>query len=208
MKETMKYNINKYQLREFALTKILDIIHKQATTAKHQPLFFGDSLIEGIPSQYPILNHGISGMSSEMLEHLLDELVIKFEPSHVFLHIGINDLATTTLASPRDIAWNIVRIMLILNQCLPNTKLYVISTLPCIDELSSFKQTGKGIRCNDMVNVLNEEIQEHIVHTQAKFIDLNSKLYNDDKSLKQVYYRDGMHLNDEGYHYLAQYFTQ
>lgn len=203
MKLNMPYNIDKYQFREGALIKIINIIKKQETSKKNQALFFGDSLIEGIPQNYPVTINGISGISSEVMEHLLDELVVKFQPSHVFYHIGTNDLGGTTMKSPRDIAWSITRIMLILEQCLPETKFYVISTLPCIDDLESYKATGKGIRSNDLVTILNKEIQEHIVHTKAQFIDLNSHMTNSDGTVKKELFTDGLHITQEAYHYLA-----
>ncbi|CAM3600620.1 GDSL-type esterase/lipase family protein [Erysipelothrix urinaevulpis] len=204
MKLNMPYNIDKYQFREGALIKILNIIKKQKETPKNQTLFFGDSLVEHIPNHFPIINNGISGMSSAPLEHLLDELVVKFEPNQVFLHIGTNDLGGTSMVSPREIAWKIVRIMLILQQCLPDAKLYVISTLPCLDELESYQATGKGIRNNDLVDIINKEVQEHLVHTKAQFIDLNSAMKNSDGSIKKEFYVDGLHIKTEAYEYLSK----
>lgn len=206
MRMNMKYNINKYQFREKTLVKILDIIKKQDHTKPDGHLFFGDSIIEGIPNDLPIINNGISGMSSEVIETLLDELVIKFNPRAVYLHVGTNDLGNTVMASPRDIALNIQRIMLIIQRNLPNAKLFVISTLPCLDEFESFYATGKGIRSNDLHQILNIEIQDHLKHTNVTYLDLHSHLLNGDGSVKSGFYQDGLHLNEEGYQFLIQKF--
>lgn len=202
MIENMKYNAKTYQFRKDALLKILKIIDKQEKSNPKGILFFGDSLVENIPKDYPIINNGIGGMTSKALESLLDELVIKFKPSKVYQHIGTNDLGQTVMESPRDIALNVERIFRILSKNLQNTEFYLISCLPNINAIDSVDVTGRGIRSLKMIEVLNKEFQYHLEGSNIHYLDLYQYLINEDGSVKEEYYSDGLHINELGYEYL------
>lgn len=208
MIENMKYNMDTYQFRKDVLEKILKIIDKQATTPKGGTLFFGDSLVELMPSDYPVINNGIGGMSSKALEGLIDELVLKFEPSKVFLHIGTNDLGQTVMDSPRDIALNVQRLFYIIKRNLPEAELNLISTLPNIDAIDSMQSTNRGMRSGDLIRLLNKEYQYHLDLLDVNFINLYPALFNDEGQLITELYQDGLHVNEQGYQQLLDYYKK
>lgn len=202
MKEMMKYNADVFQFREETLEKILAIINKRKTTLENQPLIFGDSLVEGLPKELKITNNGIGGMTSGVLLNLVDELVIKFKPSKVYLHIGTNDMGDTVMASPRTIALNVKKIFAILKRNLPDTKLHIISTVPCIDEIDSMFTLGRGIRMNALHQKLNEEYQIQLQDMNVEYLDVYQYLVHKDGTVKKEFYKDGLHLNMNGYYHL------
>ena len=113
MRENMKYDTNKYQLRESVLKRMLQIISHQKYKERNGTVFYGDSITEYFDLErfMPAIDHkyncGIGGITSNMLLHFVDEGVLKYEPEQVFLMIGTNDLGNTLMLSPRDIALNV-----------------------------------------------------------------------------------------------------
>lgn len=204
MREKMIYNLDDFQYREEFLEKILRIIKKRHETLKGKRLFIGDSLVERIPVDFDLVNNGVGGMTSDVLLNHLDELVIKYDPKEVYLHIGTNDLGETSMRSPRAIALNVLKIFTILKNNLPNAKLFIISTLPSIDEIDSMFSLGRGIRQNALHDRINQEYRTYLEPIGVEYIDLSQYLYNGDKTIKTEYYSDGLHLNEEGYIYLKQ----
>ncbi len=208
MKENMIFSFDDFQYRRGILEKIIKIIDKQETVAQGEMLMFGDSLVEGIPAGYNFINNGIGGMTSGALLNNLDELVIKFEPSSVYLHVGTNDLGDTSMTSPKEIAMNVLKIFMVLKENLPNTKMNLISTLPCIDALDSFKVQKRGIRQNALHNVLNKEYQFYLSTIGVNYIDLNRYLYDEEGFVMESMYEDGLHLNESGYQHLIKEFKR
>lgn len=204
MREKMIYNLDDFQYREEFLEKILRIIKKRHKTLKGKRLFIGDSLVERIPVDFDLVNNGVGGMTSDVLLNHLDELVIKYDPKEVYLHIGTNDLGETSMRSPRAIALNVLKIFTILKNNLPNAKLFILSTLPSIDEIDSMFSLGRGIRQNALHDRINQEYRTYLEPIGVEYIDLSQYLYNGDKTIKTEYYSDGLHLNEEGYIYLKQ----
>ena len=73
MKESMKFLTNHYQLREFVLIRMLEIIEQTKTAQKGGVVFFGDSITQfcdldkfyfEIDNKY---NCGIAGITSKIL---------------------------------------------------------------------------------------------------------------------------------------------
>lgn len=147
-------------------------------------------------------------MTSDVLLNHLDELVIKYEPKEVYLHVGTNDLGETSMRSPRAIALNVLKIFTVLKNNLPNTKLFIISVVPSIDALDSMFTLGRGIRQNALHEKINQEYKIYLEPLGIKYIDLSQYLYNEDNTIKTEYYTDGLHLNEQGYIYLKQMMTQ
>ena len=78
---------------------------------------------------------------------IVDEAVIKFQPSMVFLHVGTNDMGNTVMRSYREIALNISMIVNLIKKNLPTCKIYVLSPLPCLESLQDFNHAN-GVRSN------------------------------------------------------------
>lgn len=205
MRENMKYDTNRYQLREFVLERMLEIIHQQKDVVKGGTVFYGDSLtqyfdidkyIREIECKY---NCGIAGITSDILLHFIDEGVLKYEPSQVFLMIGTNDLGNTIMASPRDIALNVKEMIEIIHYNLPNCQIHLLSCIPCLEKLHGYKATKTGIRSNDVLKMIFKEYKRTIPYEYVHFINVYPALCNKKGEPVENYYVDGLHINDEGY---------
>ncbi len=53
---------------------------------------------------------------------------------------------------------------------------------------------------NKHITKLNKEIKELCKKEHIKYIDIYSKLLDDNKNLKEVYSKEGLHLTDLGYY--------
>lgn len=210
MKENMKYDTNRYQLREYVLERMLEIIQQQKHVVKGGTVFYGDSLtqyfdlekyMDNIANKY---NCGIAGITSDILLHFIDEGVLKYEPSQVFLMIGTNDLGDTIMASPRDIALNVKEMVELIHYNLPECKIYLVSCIPCLEKYHGYKALKKGIRSNDMLKIIFKEYKRTIPYEYVNFINVYQALCNKKGEPIENYYQDGLHINDEGYLHYSQ----
>lgn len=210
MRETMKYDTNRYQLREYVLERMLEIIQQQKYSVKGGAVFYGDSLtqyfdlekyMDCIPLKY---NCGIAGITSDILLHFIDEGVLKYEPKQVFLMIGTNDLGDTIMASPRDIALNVKEMIEIIHYNLPECKIYLVSCIPCLEKIHGYKAMKKGIRSNDILKMIFKEYKHIIPYKYVSFINVYPALCNKKGEPIESYYQDGLHINNEGYLHYSQ----
>ena len=152
VKENMKYLTNHYQLREFTLIRMLEIINQNKNITPGGTVFYGDSITEycDLDKYYPEIetkyNCGIAGITSGMLLNFIDEGVIKYQPKNVVLMIGTNDLGNTVMESPRDIALNVKETIEIIHYNCLDTKIYLVAPLPCLEMLHGYKATKQGLR--------------------------------------------------------------
>ena len=205
MREEMKYNPCIYQLREPALKRMLDIIHLQKQSQNNGIVFFGDSIFEFYDSKkyFPdkdYYNCGIAGATTDELMWIVDEAVIKFQPSMVFLHVGTNDMGNTVMRSYREIALNISMIVNLIKKNLPTCKIYVLSPLPCLESLQDFNHAN-GVRSNLFIEKLYQTLPEYV--ECAGFIDIYHDFFTEGKVNKSLF-KDGLHPNDDGYHILTK----
>jgi len=209
MREGMKYDTNRYQLREFVLERMMEIIQQQKNAIKGGTVFYGDSLTQffdldkymnNINNKY---NCGIAGITADILLHFIDEGVLKYEPSQVFLMIGTNDLGDTIMASPRDIALIVKEMIEIIHYNLPKCQIHLLSCIPCIEKLHGYKATKSGIRSNDVLKMIFKEYKNVIPYEYVHFINVYPALCNKKGEPIENYYVDGLHINDEGYFHYA-----
>lgn len=206
MKQTMVNNLKYYQLRDNILLKILDIISKQESSPKGGTVLIGDSLVELIPNHFlseKYINNGIGGMCSAILCNLVDELVNKFNPKRVILHIGTNDLGDTVMESPRDIMLN-VRDLIEMIQSNNDCEITLVSCLVCNESVQASWVLNTGIRSNELIRVLNRELSELAAYKGVDFINLEGFL-NLYPSLDELFLEDGLHLNEKGYFEIINY---
>ena len=168
MKESMHYLTNYYQLREFVLIRMLEIIKQGYYAKENGVVFFGDSITQycDLDRYYPeILNKyncGLAGISSKILLNFIDEGVIKFKPNKVVIMIGTNDLGDTVMESPRDIALNVKEMVELIHYNCKECRIYVVSPLPCLEKEYGYKVLKKGMRSNDMLKIIFKEFKKII----------------------------------------------
>ena len=205
MKESMHYLTNYYQLREFVLIRMLEIIKQRYYSKENGVVFFGDSITQycDLARYYPeILNKyncGLAGISSKILLNFIDEGVIKFKPNKVVIMIGTNDLGDTVMESPRDIALNVKEMVELIHYNCKECRIYVVSPLPCLEKEYGYKVLKKGMRSNDMLKIIFKEFKKIIPYDYVTFINAYGSLCNKKGEPIEDYYVDGLHINDKGY---------
>ena len=206
MKENMIFNDDQYQLREFQVDRMKEVIVNNRISKENGVVFYGDSIVQGydinkyIPEINDKYNCGIGGFTSETLLWICDEAVIKYKPSLVYISVGTNDLGNTNMRSPREIALNIEKLIRLVRGNLKEVKIMIASTTPC-DENKQGPNAGKCLRTNFNISIVNKEIQNICNrYENVEFIDIYSTLLDKiSGNIKEIYTTDGLHLTEKGY---------
>ena len=206
MKENMIFNDDQYQLREFQVDRMKEVIVNNRISKENGVVFYGDSIVQGydinkyIPEINDKYNCGIGGFTSETLLWICDEAVVKYKPSLVYISVGTNDLGNTNMRSPREIALNIEKLIRLVRGNLKEVKIMIASTTPC-DENKQGPKMGKCLRTNFNISIVNKEIQNICNrYENVKFIDIYSTLLDKiSGNIKEIYTTDGLHLTEKGY---------
>ena len=175
------------------------ILSKKEAETDENIVFFGDSITEGynlsefFPNSH-IINSGISGNKSDNLVSRLEKDVYKYNPSKVFILIGINDLNNGY--SEKEILDNVQKIINGIKTNRMNAKIYIESIYPINkDKLDNFNKDVD----NDTIKNLNKKIEYLCNENNITYINIYDTLLDDDNNLKDIYTRDGLHLSDLGY---------
>lgn len=156
------------------------------------------SSLEETFSEENLINTGFGGSKASDLEQHLFPLVIKFEPSRVFIYEGDNDLwANVEVASILTSLDNIVtRIHLIY----PNTEIFLIGAKP---SPSRWEKKAN-------YQIFNQMLSEYCrAKENVEFVDVWQALTNSDGSPRpELYLKDQLHLNAEGYQIWAGIFNR
>jgi len=210
MRENMRYDTDKYQLRESVLKRMIQIIGNHKYIEPGGIVFYGDSIVEyfDLDKFLPEIPHkhncGIGGITSDMLLHFIDEGVLKYQPSRVVIMIGTNDLGNTIMASPRQIALNVKEMAEIIHYNLPECEIYVVSCIPCLEKCQGYKAMKQGMRSNDLLKMIFKEYKRMIPYDYVNFINVYQSLCNKKGEPIESYYIDGLHIQDEGYAAFSQ----
>ena len=159
-------------------------------------IFLGNSITEGFDlekffSGSKPINRGISGDHIDGVIERFDYSVLKLKPSKLFVMIGINDIGAGD--SDSLIQLNYEKLLRIVLQSLPNTRIYIQSILPT---------TAIWANCPvDKIQRTNKFIQDFCSKFGFTWINLYTKFATKDGYLKNDYTIDGLHLNSKGYVY-------
>lgn len=166
-------------------------------------VFFGDSITEQyeIEKYYPkrnIVNSGISGEKTEDLIGRLEKDVYRYNPSKVFILVGINDICNHV--EEEDILFNIQTIINGIKSNRKNTVVYVESIYP----LNYKKMDEKKYNyCRDIDNTtikkINKKIEKLCIESNINYIDVYSNMVDKEGKLKDLYTKEGLHINNLGY---------
>jgi Lysophospholipase L1 and related esterases len=139
-----------------------------------------------------IVNRGISGDTVEGIYDRLDE-VIEDNPHKIFLLTGTNDLLDNPDITPSQLWAKYEKLIKAIRKEMPKTKLYVQSILP-LNPMSKFYP---GV--NEKVVQVNKFIEAAQNTYEYFYIDIASKLSDEEGNLKVDYTTDGIHLSADGY---------
>ena len=180
-------------------------IFKIMPKRKHGIVFLGDSVIEGINwtefyDNLDIRNRGIGGDWTGGVLSRLDE-ILDLEPRKIFIYLGGNDLyhkyeyknKRNTERDIEKIIENYKKILVSISDRLPQTKIYIISSIPLNHSWKYVVVTDEEIRA------LNDRLKQLSKESGGIYVDLYSKLKTKDNELSIRYTTDGLHLNSKGY---------
>lgn len=159
-------------------------------------VFLGDSTInffkhENYFENNNIINRGIPGDTTSGVINRLEQ-IIKIDPEIIIISIGSNDILlkrTTT-----EIVQSILKIKYMLNEQLPDAKVYLLSLIPVLDDKEITNYNYLSNRNNDIIDEINNNL-----NIFTNIIDVSGCLKDDNNNLNKLYTYDGVHLNDKGY---------
>ncbi len=139
-------------------------------------------------------NRGFGGSTFKDALYYFDRMVVKYQPSWVFVYEGDNDLASGQ--SPEEIAAQFEEFSSRLAKQVPGAKLVFVSARP---SLAREAMKAKQQDLNQRIAAISSKKKGHFV------IDMHSPFYNADGSLMQdIFVADKLHLNEKGYAIFAK----
>ena len=158
-------------------------------------VFTGSSTIrmwKTLESSFPdhaILNTGFGGSKASDLENHLFPLVIRLEPSRIFIYEGDNDLwADVPVAAILTSLDKIVSRLQLIN---PNTEIYLIGAKPSPSRWEK----------KESYEIFNKKLMEYCLAKEGvEFIDTWKALIDQSGNPRpELFIQDQLHLNGEGY---------
>lgn len=170
-------------------------------------VFVGDSLTENYNvyeyfKEYDVYNRGIGGDTTVGLLSRMEESVYALKPSIVVLLIGINDFELVEGSSVNSIFENICTIISKIKENCPDTKIILESLYPV------YKKSASKIDVSCVINKDNNKIREvnKLLKTikDVHYLDVNSKISDEDGDILLDYTMEGLHVNTLGYHFITK----
>jgi len=159
-------------------------------------MFLGNSITRRGPWQelLPVVRTTNRGVGGDVLKGMYNRLddVIAANPIAIFIMGGINDL--TKPESNVDAVWKDYENLLAkLKKELPETRLYIQSTLPVTAEFD------KDTVINAKVAELNKYLKAAEVKYEYRFVDVAARLSDEEGNLRPEFTLDGLHLMPAAY---------
>ena len=158
-------------------------------------VFTGSSSIRfwlDVQERYPthqVIQTGFGGSEMSDLLHYLDETVLRFKPSQVFVYEGDNDV--NAKRSTTEIMDNTKKVVQQIQQKLPDCEIVLISAKPSIARWSLKSQY-------DAINkAFKAYAAEEAKISYANVWDI--MLAENGEVRKDIFIQDGLHMNKEGY---------
>ncbi len=146
---------------------------------KNLPEIFGDS---------NIINSGFGGSKASDLLYYIDELVLDFNPKKVVIYEGDNDIDSGQ--SINFIYQNVVTIIEKIKALNDDVQIILISAKPSI---SRWHLKNKYIKLNKKYKNLAHKLD------YVKYADIWSAMLENGFLKKDIFVKDGLHLNEKGY---------
>ena len=166
-------------------------------------LFLGDSItdfydLDKYFGELPVVNSGNNGDTTEDILKDIHDRVYIYNPSKVFILIGVNDLIDDI--PHEETVDNIKRIIHGIKENRVYCKIYLESIYPINDsdddkvDLDMVKN-----RKNEDIKAINKDLEQLAKDEKITYIDLYKVLVDEDDELKLDYTMEGLHISDEGY---------
>ena len=164
-------------------------------------LFLGDSITEGYALEeyydnLPVVNSGVSGNRTTDILSDMKSRVYQYNPTKIFILIGINDLNSAEDAIINTTFNNIKEIIEEIKENRSDATIYVESVYPVNNVIEN---SVAGNRTHDIIMNLNKQISEYCDDEKCEYINLYDNLTDEEGNLKEEYTYDGLHLSSLGY---------
>ncbi len=157
-------------------------------------VFTGSSSIrmwKNVQEMFPghqIVNTGFGGSQTSDLLYYVYDLIYRYHPAQVFVYEGDNDIDAGK--STEEIIKDMEELLRRIRDFDPDMKIVLISPKPSI---ARWNLKSKYRRLNKKLNQLAKETP----HTD--FVDVWDTMLVNDKPNPDIYIRDGLHMNAQGY---------
>lgn len=148
---------------------------------------FWENLQRIFPS-YQILNSGFGGSHASDLLVYTDPLILRYQPSKVFIYEGDNDLYDRK--RPRKVMKDIGEVLRLIWSDNPQTEVVLISAKPSIARWhlrSAYKRLNRKFK------------RLAAKQPQVEYADVWSVMLQKRKLKEDLFVEDGLHMNDKGY---------
>ena len=169
-------------------------------------IFIGDSIIEYYPLQEllgtskTIVNRGIRGYQTGLLQKNLDAHLYGDAVDQIVLLIGTNDIGKDVPMN--ESLNNLESVIQTISRDYPLSQIKLVSILP-VNEGEDFKQIVY-IRTNEKIKAWNQAYQDLAsAYMQVEFVPVFENLLDQEGQLKSDFTTDGLHLSVTGYHALS-----
>lgn len=170
--------------------------------SKENFIFYGDSVtqcydIEHFFPDLPVVNTAHWGYLTPTLLDEVEERVLAYNPTKVFLLMGTNDLGYSD-STDEEIFKNIKKVVEIIKKDRKNVKIYIQSIYP-VNETIDIDANVWHIRENGRIRNINSMLEEYCKENKLTYIDVYSALQEEDGSIKEEYTVEGLHITYDGY---------
>ncbi|MFM6994478.1 MAG: GDSL-type esterase/lipase family protein [Sediminibacterium sp.] len=141
---------------------------------------------------YPIINRGFGGATLVDLIYYVDDAIIQYQPSQVFIYCGENDMADVDTVSPSTVLHRFKTLHGILLKKLPKaTKIFFVSIKPSI---ARWHLESKYLEANNLIKAYID------TQKNCQFLDVHTMMLDENKEvLKDIFIADKLHMNAKGY---------
>jgi len=165
---------------------------------KKDIVMLGNSLTDGCEFNELLGNRHIKnrGIVGDIIQGLIDRIgpIIKGQPKKLFIMSGVNDISHDVGAD--SIARAMEKLIVMVKQGSPRTKIYLQSLLPFNNDVREWKL----LKGRDHVVVEANALLEQVAHRQGvTWINLYPLFVDDQGRLRADLTNDGLHLMGKGY---------
>jgi len=175
--------------------RIADIQSTSFDKSKDRIVFTGSSSIlfwKSLPEYYPnhqVINAGFGGSQMSDLSHYLNETVLQFSPSKVFIYEGDNDIAAERPLSM--IMKHTNDVVKTIEKQFPSCQIILIAAKPSIARWN-LKEEYLSVN-QALLNYSERKSNRHYADVWSMMLDEEGEVFKD------IFIEDGLHMNKKGY---------